>query len=103
LLVLAALAPSPTVLADDLSFALTLKEHHFAPSEVTIPANQRVRFVVKNLDPTPAEFESDDFKAEKVIPADQSATILIGPLRPGTYEFHDEYNEDASKSRLIVK
>jgi hypothetical protein len=29
--------------------------------------------------------------------------VLIPPLKPGTYEFHDEYNEDASKSRLVVK
>ncbi len=84
-------------------FSLTLKDHHFTPAELTIPANTRVRFLVKNLDATPAEFESDDFKAEKVIPAGQEVTILIGPLKPGTYEFHDEYHEDASKSRLIVK
>ncbi len=82
---------------------LTLKDHHFSPSEVTIPANVRVEFDVTNQDPTPAEFESDDFDAEKVLPSGTSVKINIGPLKPGTYEFHDEYNEDASKSRLIVK
>ena len=89
--------------AADPVFALSLKDHHFTPSEITIPANTRVRFVVKNEDKTPAEFESDDFKAEKVIPGGGEATILIGPLKPGTYEFHDEYHEEASKARLIVK
>jgi len=96
-------APVRVARADDPSFSLALKEHHFTPAELTIPANIRVRFVVKNLDATPAEFESDQFRAEKILPAGQEVSFTIGPLKPGTYEFHDEYHEDESKSRLIVK
>jgi Cupredoxin-like domain len=89
--------------ADEPTLSLKLQDHRFTPLEVTIPANTRARFVVKNVDPTPAEFESNDFKAEKVIPSGQEVTVHIPSLKPGTYEFHDEYHEDASKSRLIVK
>jgi heme/copper-type cytochrome/quinol oxidase subunit 2 len=89
--------------AADPSYSLTIKDHHFSPSELTIPANTVVRFRVKNLDPTPAEFESDDFKAEKIVPAGVEVTVVIPPLKQGVYEFHDEFNEAASKSRLIVK
>jgi hypothetical protein len=92
-----------SVRADDPSVALTLKEHHFSPQGFTIPANARVRLVVKNLDATPAEFESDDFTAEKVVPAGGEITVFVGPLKPGRYEFHDEYHEDASKTWLTVK
>src|SRR4029077_21294920 len=99
----AAAALAPPAQADDPSFSLTLKDHKFTPAELTIPANKRVRLVVKNLDPTPAEFESDDFKAEKIIHAGREVSLTIGPLKPGTYEFHDEYNEAASKSRLTAK
>src|SRR5579863_5669540 len=98
---LALLLPPPVARAEDPSFTLTLKDHHFTPAEITIPANALVRFVIENRDPTPAEFESDDFKAEKIIPGGRTTTILIGPLKPGTYEFHDEYNEDASKGHLV--
>ncbi|MFP3631851.1 cupredoxin domain-containing protein, partial [Burkholderia sp. SIMBA_045] len=77
--------------------------HKFSPDGVTIPAGKRVKFVVKNLDATPAEFESDDFKAEKVVPAGKSVEILVGPLKAGTYEFHDEYHEAQSKTHLTVK
>jgi heme/copper-type cytochrome/quinol oxidase subunit 2 len=101
--VLLALAAGHPTRADDPSFSLTLKDHHFTPGELSVPANVRVRLSVKNLDPTPAEFESDDFKAEKVVPAGREVSLTIGPLKPGTYEFHDEYHEAASKSRLIVK
>jgi uncharacterized protein (DUF58 family) len=96
-------APRFVAAADDPALSLTLKDHHFSPAEPTIPANTRVRLVVKNLDPTPAEFESDDFKAEKVVPPGREVSLTIGPLKPGSYEFHDEYHEDESKSRLTVK
>ncbi len=97
------LLAAPAAKADDPAFALTLKNHKFDPAELTIPANKRVKLTVKNLDPTPAEFESDDFKAEKVVPAGREVTLFIGPLKPGTYEFHDEYHEAESKSRLVVQ
>lgn len=100
----ALLAVSATsAFADDDAVHLTLKDHKFAPEGVTIPAGKKVKFVVKNLDATPAEFESDDFKAEKVIPAGKEVEILVGPLKAGTYEFHDEYHEAQSKTRLTVK
>lgn len=103
-LVAALLLPvSGSILAADATLALTIKNHKFSPAEPTIPANTKVAVTVKNLDTTPAEFESDDFKAEKVVPGGKQITLFIGPLKPGKYEFHDEYNEAVSKTHLIVK
>ncbi|HVZ09242.1 MAG TPA: cupredoxin domain-containing protein [Rhodopila sp.] len=39
---------------------------HLTRSELIVPANTKVRVVVKNADSTPAAFESDDFKAERL-------------------------------------
>ncbi len=89
--------------AADTSFALTLQKHKFSPSELTIPADTKVKISVKNLDKETAEFISDDFKGGKVIPGGKEASFFIGPLKAGTYEFHDEYHEAPSKSRLTVK
>jgi plastocyanin len=91
------------VMAAEESYSLTLKDHKFSPAELTIPAGKKVKVTVKNLDSTPAEFESDDFKAEKVIPAGKQVDVFIGPLKAGTYEFHDEYHEAESKTHLTVK
>lgn len=102
LLAATALLATPAM-AEDRTYKLTLKDHKFTPSEITIPANTKVRFLVKNLDKTAAEFESDDFKAEKLIPAGKEVLVFIPALKPGIYEFHDEFNEAASKSKLIVK
>jgi plastocyanin len=103
-LIAALLMPvSGSILAADATLALTIKNHKFSPAEPTIPTNTKVTVTVKNLDATPAEFESDDFKAEKVVPAGKQVTLFIGPFKPGKYEFHDEYHEDVSKTHLIVK
>jgi plastocyanin len=89
--------------ADDLSFELSLKDHTFTPSEITIPAGKPVKLTIKNLDSTPAEFESEDFRAEKIIPGGGEVSLHIGPLTPGTYGFFDEFHEDETKGTLVAK
>ncbi|MGD8926465.1 MAG: cupredoxin domain-containing protein, partial [Thioalkalispiraceae bacterium] len=75
----------------------------FVPAEITIPADTKVKLVVKNQDPTPEEFESHSMHREKVIPGGRQAIIFIGPLKPGTYEFFGEFNPKTAKGRVIVK
>jgi hypothetical protein len=89
--------------AADTSYALTLKDHKFSPAELTIPANTKVKISLKNLDKETAEFISDDFKGGKLVPGGKEASFFIGPLKAGVYEFHDEYHEAQSKTRLTVK
>jgi len=102
--VVAALFTSFSVLgADDASFELTLKEHQFTPPVLTIPADKRVKLTIKNLDTTAAEFESKDFKAEKVIPAGGAVSLYIGQLKAGTYSFFDEFHADQTKGTLVAK
>jgi hypothetical protein len=100
---LALLAFGPAALADDATLVLELKDHKFTPANPAVPANTRVKVTVKNLDPTPAEFESQDFDAEKVIPGNGEVTINIGPLDPGSYDFYDEYHEQESTTQLTVQ
>jgi plastocyanin len=88
---------------DEATLTLKLKDHHFDPATPSVPAGQRVKVTVTNLDATPAEVESDDFKMEKVVAAGATVTLTIGPLKAGEYEIHDEYNEDVSKTKLIAK
>ena len=89
--------------AEDATATLIIKNHRFEPAELTVPANTRIRLTVKNMDPTPEEFESHDFKREKVIPGGAEAVILIGPLKPGTYKFFGEFHEDTAQGRLVAK
>jgi plastocyanin len=84
-------------------YSITIKDHKYSPAEITIPANTKVKLIVKNLDPTPEEFESEQLHREKVIQGNSQAVIFIGPLDPGTYSFIGEFHESTAKGHIIVK
>lgn len=84
-------------------FSLTIKNHKFTPETITIPANTKVKLIVKNLDPTPEEFESQKLHREKVIQGNSQGVIFIGPLDPGTYPFVGEFHESTAKGQIKVK
>jgi plastocyanin len=89
--------------ADPPEFTLTIKDHKFEPAELTVPAGQKVKLKVVNADATPEEFESHELKREKVIPGNTTATIFVGPLKPGEYPFFGEFNPKTAQGKLIVK
>ena len=82
---------------------LLIKNHRFEPAELKVPAGQRIKLVVHNQDATPEEFESHSLNREKVIPAGAKATIYIGPLKPGRYDFFGEYNEATAKGVIVAE
>jgi plastocyanin len=90
----AALAADPVV--------LTIKDHQFTPSEVSVAAGERFRIEVENKDATPAEFESTDLRIEKIVVPGGKITVMAGPLKPGTYKFFDDYHPDQAKGTLIA-
>ena len=89
--------------AADSEVLLVIKNHRFEPAELKVPAGQRVKLVVHNQDSTPEEFESHALNREKVIPAGAKATIYIGPLKAGRYDFFGEYNEATAKGVVIAE
>ena len=102
LIALALIAALPVaVLADD-EIVITIKDHKFTPTEVKVPADKRVVITVINDDPTPEEFESKTLKVEKIIPGKSKATVRIGPLKPGRYNFFGEFNEATAQGWVVV-
>jgi plastocyanin len=93
---------SPGRAADDEA-VLVIKNHRFEPAEVRVRANQRIRLIVHNQDSSPEEFESHALNREKVIPAGAKATIFIGPLKPGRYEFVGEFHEATAKGAVLAE
>src|SRR4029450_1002266 len=86
------LSISVNVAAQEPTYTLVIKDHKFQPTEIEVPAGQKIALIVKNDDPTPEEFESHQLKREKVIPGGQQIPLSIGPLKPGRYEFFGEFN-----------
>jgi hypothetical protein len=89
--------------AEPATLDITIKDHRFEPAEIRAPANTPIILNVKNLDPTPEEFESKPLRAEKVIPGAGSATFRVNPLKAGRYSFFGEFHEDTAKGVLVVE
>lgn len=97
-------AATMTARADDAqAYALSIRGHRFSPAQVEIPANTKVRLVIRNEDTTPEEFDSTRLRRERVIPGGSEATIYVGPLPPGTYEFIGEFHPDTAQGRVVVR
>jgi len=100
---IAAVALPLSARAETREFTIAIKNHRFEPSELTVPAGQKVKLVIDNRDATPEEFESHDLKREKVIAGKTKAVIWVGPLRPGKYRFVGEFHEATAQGVLIAK
>lgn len=94
---------SVTAFAAPAEFEIVIRDHRFQPSVLEIPAGQRVKIVVRNLDATPEEFESYELRREKIIAGKSEAIIFVGPLKPGTYTFFGEFNPETAQGRLVAK
>ncbi len=92
---------SAPVIAADIE--LQIRDHHFEPARLAVPADKRVRIVVHNLDPTPEEFESYELNREKIIAGGAHAYIYIGPLEPGAYPFFGEFHEATAQGHIIAE
>lgn len=84
-------------------FKIEIRGHLFYPSELTVPANVKVKLIVYNRDPTPEEFESYELNREKVIMGRQKAIIFIGPLAPGVYPFFGEFNPKTAQGKIVAQ
>src|SRR5436189_6455764 len=89
-------------LAQYTTVELAVKDKKFEPGEIKAPANARIVIRITNRDATAMEFESKSLKAEKVIAANGEGIVRVGPLKPGKYEFFDDFNQ-ANQGTLVVE
>jgi hypothetical protein len=99
---LAVLASGRSAQAQYASVEIAVKDKHFEPAEPHAPANARIVIHVTNKDAAPMEFESHVLKVEKVIPANGEGILRVGPLKPGRYEFFDDFNQ-SNRGTLVVE
>ena len=82
---------------------LTLKDHVFVPQHLDVPQGQKIKLTLSNEDPTAAEFESFELHREKVVAANGSITVFVGPLDAGTYPFFDDFHRDTTTGTIVAK
>jgi hypothetical protein len=92
-----------SALAGEKEFLVQIKDHKFIPETLEIPANEKFKLIVENLDKTLEEFESNDLKKEKLVGAEKKITITIGPLKSGKYEFFGDFHQKTARGTIVVK
>jgi hypothetical protein len=86
---------SPSLAQQAAEVQVTYSNGQFQPSEVRGPADKPIALRLKNLDGKAMEFESKSLRVEKVIAAKSEGVINVRALKPGRYEFYDDFNEKA--------
>ena len=76
------------------SYELDIRDGHFTPPSLTVPAGQRFKIIVHNSGQGPVEFESLPLRVEKVLGPGTRSFVVIHPLKPGRYAFFDEFHLD---------
>jgi hypothetical protein len=88
------LAQVPVNAQEAVTLRTSIKDHRFQPSELKAPANRPITLAVRNLDPTPEEFE---------IAGNSESTIQLPPLSPGRYRFYGDFNQATAQGALIAE
>ena len=88
--------------AQEFTLELTVENQKFVPDELRAPANRPIVIQIRNNGSVPMEFESVSLRVEKVIAAKSRGSVRIRPLKPGRYEFLDDFHKE-TKGTLIVE
>lgn len=89
--------------ADLPTFTVQINDGIFTPPALEVPAGQRIKIIVRNVGKGPTEFESTALRVEKVIGPGVDSFVVIHAMRPGTYEFFDEFHMDKPRWKLTAK
>jgi hypothetical protein len=92
---IAMLPVSPSQAQQATELQVSYSKGQFQPSELSAPADKPIALRVKNLDAKAMEFESKSLRVEKVVAANSEGVINVRALKPGRYEFYDDFNEKA--------
>jgi Cupredoxin-like domain len=92
---IAMFSASPSGAQQAVEVQVSYSNGQFQPGEVRAPADTPITIRVKNLDAKAMEFESKSLRVEKVVAANSEGVINVRALKPGRYEFYDDFNAKA--------
>lgn len=97
------LAVLPAGAADLPVWQVVAKGGRLIPDTLQVPAGTRFKIAIKNEGRDAIEFESRQLKKEKVLAPGAQSFVVIAPLKPGEYDFFDEFHPETGKGRIVVK
>jgi hypothetical protein len=91
-----------TLAEEEPVFTIEFKDGNIVPERLEVPAKRRFQLQLRNNGDTPAEFESNELRKEKVLAPMTTSILVFRTLDPGEYPFFDDFHPDA-KAVLIAK
>lgn len=82
---------------------LEMKDGDLIPRVLEVPAKTKIRIEIENTGTQPVEFESTQLRKEKVLAPGAKSVVVIAPLKPGSYEFFDDFHLDHPRGTILVK
>ncbi len=89
--------------ADLPAYTVVAHDGRLTPAVLEVPAGLRFKIVIRNEGRDAIEFESPRLRKEKVLAPGAQSFVVIAPLKPGEYDFFDEFHPDTAKGRIVVR
>ena len=86
-----------------LTLTVVAKDAKLSPEVLAVAPGVRFKIVIRNEGRDAIEFESRQLKKEKVLAPGATSFVVIAPLKPGEYDFFDEFHAATAKGRIVVK
>jgi Cupredoxin-like domain len=88
---------------DDTIIELRFENRRFTPQTITVPANQSLTLRITNASKEAIEFESFKLNREKVVGPGETIIVRLPALRPGSYDFYDDFHQDVPAGSIVAK
>ncbi|WP_404983436.1 cupredoxin domain-containing protein [Cobetia marina] len=102
-LLLAVLLPRMTLASDMPSYDLTLTNGKLSPEVLKVKAGEKFVIQLHNAGNTPAEFESNSLRKEKVLAPGVKSFVVIHPLRAGSYDYFDDFHLPDARGKVVAE
>lgn len=85
------------------TFEVIARDGRLFPERLEVPVGQRIKLIVRNQGKGPIEFENLAMRVEKVLAPGASSFVVLPKLKPGEYEFIDEFHMDTGRMWVVAK
>ena len=89
--------------ASDETVDLRYENRRWIPQTITMPANRPFKIKIVNASQEAIEFESFKLNREKVAGPGETVIVAIPALRPGSYDFYDDFHADVPQGTIVTK
>jgi len=106
LLILSVIINNHVVQASDkpsVVIEISFAKHRFLPERITVPAGVPLTVKVVNGSGERIEFESFKLNREKVVEPGQTLAVRLPALRPGSYDFFDDFHADVPEGAIVAR